>query len=113
MESVANFLLQFQAVQGLVDTPPTEDIKKWQFLKALKEPLRYSFSLLDFLNVSLMEVINCALNLDHQKFGTGLALFQGLTGSSSQPTTKETQFRKTIQCTLCLHFGYSNVECTQ
>ena len=96
-----------------MDTPPMEDIQKRQFLKVLKEPLRSSFALLDFSNVPLTEVINRALNLDHQNIRTGLALFQGLTDSSSQPTAEETQFRKATQCTLCLQFGHSNLECTQ
>ena len=112
-ESVADFLIRFQAVEGLLDTPPTEDIRKRQFLKALKEPLRSSFALLDFTTVPVTEVINRALNLDHQNIGTGLALFQGLTASTSQPTAEETQFRQAIQCTRCLQFGHSNVECTQ
>jgi Glu-tRNA(Gln) amidotransferase subunit E-like FAD-binding protein len=65
-ESIAKVLLQFHAVQALLDTAPTEDIQKRQFLKALKEPLRSSFALLDFSTVPLMEVVNMALNLDHQ-----------------------------------------------
>ena len=79
---------------------PTEEIQKWQFLKALKKPLRSLFALLDFSIVPLTE--DRALNLDLQNIGTKLALFQGLRGSSSQPTIKETQFRKVFQCTLCL-----------
>ena len=74
-ESVADFLIRFQAVEGLLDTPPTEDIRRRQFLKALKEPLRSSFALLDFSTVPISEVINRALNLDHQNIGAGLALF--------------------------------------
>ena len=64
-ELVANFLLWFTAVEGLLDMPPIEDIRKRQFLKALKEPLRSSFPLLDFSNVSLTLIINRALYLDH------------------------------------------------
>jgi hypothetical protein len=64
-ESVVEFLLRFRAVQALLDTTPVEDIQKRQFLKALKEPLRSSFTLLDFSMVPLMEVVNWALNLDH------------------------------------------------
>ena len=112
-ELVADFLLRFQAVQELLDTLPMEDIQKRKFLKAIKESLRSSFALLDFSIVPLTEVVNRALKLDDQNIGTGLALFQGLTGSSSQTTLEETQFRKAIQCTLHLQFGHSNVECTQ
>ena len=64
-ESVADFLIRFQAVEGLLDTLATEDIQKRQFLKALKEPLWSSFALLDFTTVPISEVINRALNLDH------------------------------------------------
>ena len=113
MESVADFLIRFQAVEGLLDTPPTEDIRKRHFLKALKEPLWSSFALLDFTTVPVTEVINRALNLDHQNIGSSLALSRGLAGTSTQPTAEETQFRQAIQCTRCLQFGHSNVECTQ
>ena len=54
---------------------PTEDIQKWQFLKALKEPVRSSFALLDFSTVPLTEVVYRALNLDHKNIDTSLALF--------------------------------------
>ena len=76
--------------------PATEDIPKRQFLKALKEPLRSSYALLDFTMVPITEVINRALNLDHQNIGIGLALFRGLVGNNSQPVAEETQFLHAI-----------------
>jgi hypothetical protein len=48
------------------DTPPAENIQKRQFLKALREPLRSSFALMDATTVSRTEIKNRALNLDHQ-----------------------------------------------
>jgi hypothetical protein len=44
---------------------PTEVMQKGKFLKALKEPLRSSFALLDFSSIPLTEGFNRALNLDH------------------------------------------------
>jgi hypothetical protein len=44
-----------------------EDIQKRQLLKALKEPLRSSFALLDFSTVPFTEVVNWVLNLDHEQ----------------------------------------------
>jgi hypothetical protein len=38
-ESVADFLLRFRTVEAMLDTPPTKEIQKRQFLKALREPL--------------------------------------------------------------------------
>jgi hypothetical protein len=64
-ESVAEFLLRFRAVQERMTDAPTDEMQKRQFLKALKEPLCSSFALLDFSNISLTEVFNRALNLDH------------------------------------------------
>jgi hypothetical protein len=64
-ESVAEFLLRFRAVQGMMTDAPTEEMQKRQFLKALKEPLRSSFALLDFSSIPLTEVFNRALNQDH------------------------------------------------
>ena len=63
--TVADFLLRFQAVLGVLDMLPTEEIQKRKFVKSLKEPLRSSFELLDFSNVPLTEVVNQALNLNH------------------------------------------------
>jgi hypothetical protein len=57
---------------------PTEEMQKRQFLKALKEPLRSSFALLDFSNTPLWEVFNRALNLDHQQLGIGLSHVRAL-----------------------------------
>jgi hypothetical protein len=65
-ESVVEFLLRFRATQALLATAPTENIQKRQFLKALKEPLRSSFALLDFSTVPLTEVVKRVLNLNHQ-----------------------------------------------
>jgi hypothetical protein len=64
-ESVADFLLQFRAVQAMLDTAPAEKIKR-KFLKALREPLRSAFALMDASTVPLTEIVNRALNLDHQ-----------------------------------------------
>jgi hypothetical protein len=72
-ESMAKFLLQFRAVQGLMDTAPSEDMQKRQFVKPLKEPLWSSFALLDFSMLTLIEVFNRALNLDHQQLGLELS----------------------------------------
>ena len=68
-----------------------DDIRKRQFLKALKEPVQSSFALLDFAMLPFTEVIHRALNVDHQNIGSGLTLIQGLAESSSQPTPEETQ----------------------
>jgi hypothetical protein len=46
-ELVADFLLRFRAVQAMLDTAPIEAIQKRQFLKALREPLRSAFALMD------------------------------------------------------------------
>jgi hypothetical protein len=75
-ESVADFLLRFRAVQAMLDTPPAEEIQKRQFLKALWEPLRSSFALMDASTVPLTEIVNKALNLDHQQLGLGLSRFR-------------------------------------
>jgi predicted nuclease with RNAse H fold len=89
---------------------PLEEMQKRQFFKALKELLRSSFTLLDFNNTPLSEVFNRALNLDHQQLGIGLSPVRALA-----PILKmeENSFQQRIQFTLCLQFGYSNVECTQ
>ena len=41
-------MIRFEAFQCLLGVPPPEVIQKRQFLKALEEPLRSSFTLLDF-----------------------------------------------------------------
>jgi hypothetical protein len=56
----------------MLDTPLAEDIQKRQFLKALREPLRSS-ALTDATTVPLTEIVNRALNLDHQELGLGLS----------------------------------------
>jgi hypothetical protein len=83
-ESVAEFSLRFHAMQAMLDTPPSKDIQKRQFLKALKEPLRSSFALLDSSTVPLTEIVNRALNLDHQQLGLGLSQFRVLAPSPRQ-----------------------------
>jgi hypothetical protein len=109
-ESVADFLLQFRAIHAMLDTPPVEEIQKRQFLKALQELLRSSLALIDASIVPLTEIINRALNLDHQQLGLGLSQFRAIT---PLPTAKEKAFQQAVQCTLCLQFGHSNVECVQ
>jgi hypothetical protein len=52
---------------------PTEEMQKRQFLKALKEALHASFTLLDFTSVPLTKVFNRARNLDYQQLGIGLS----------------------------------------
>jgi hypothetical protein len=64
-ESVADFLLRFRAVQAMLDTAAAEEIQKRQFLKALRDPLRSAFALTDASTVTLTEIVNRALNLDH------------------------------------------------
>jgi hypothetical protein len=109
-ESVADFLLHFRAVEAMLDTPPAEDIQKRQFRKALREPLRSSFALMDASTVPLTEIVNRALNLDHQLLGLGLFQFCAIAPS---PKAEEKAFQQAVQCTLCLQFGHSNVECVQ
>jgi hypothetical protein len=109
-ESVAEFLLRFCAVQALLDTAPAEDIQKCQFLKAWKEPQRSSFTLMDFSTVPFTEVINRVLNLDHHQLGLGLSQFRAL---APPLKAEEKAFQQAVQCTLCLQFGHSNVECVQ
>jgi hypothetical protein len=109
-ESVADFLLRFRAVQAMLDMPPAEDIQKREFLKALREPLRSSFGLMDASTVPLTEIVNRALNLDHQQLGLGLSQFRAIAPS---PKAEEEAFQQAVQCTLCLQFGHSNVECIQ
>jgi hypothetical protein len=77
-ESVAEFLLHFRAVQGMMTDAPTEEMQKRQFLKALKEPLRSSFVLLDFSCIPLTEVFNRTLNLDHQQLRIELSQVHAL-----------------------------------
>ena len=96
---------------GLVRHPPSKEIQKRQFLKALNEPFWSSFALLDFTTVPLMEVINWALKWNHQNIDINLALFQGNAGSTSKGTPEESQFLKAIQCTYYLQFSHSNVNC--
>jgi hypothetical protein len=89
---------------------PTEEMQKWQFLKALKELLHSSFALLDFSNIPLTEVFNRVLNLYHQQLEIGLSQVRAPAPISK---TEEKSFQQGIQCTICLQFGHSNVECTQ
>jgi hypothetical protein len=107
-ESVAAFLLRFRAVQAMLDTAPIEEIQKRQFLKALREPLRSAFALMDASTVPLTEIVNRALNIDHQQLGLGLSQFRTIALS---PKAEEKAFQQAVQCTLCLQFGHSNVEC--
>jgi hypothetical protein len=109
-ESVMDFLLRFRAVQAMVDTTPVEEIQKRQFLKALREPLRSAFALMDASTVLLTDIVNRALNLDHQQLGLGLSQFRAMAPS---PKAEEKAFQQAIQCTLCLQFGHSNVDCVQ
>jgi hypothetical protein len=109
-ESVADFLLRFRAVQAMLDTAPAEEIQKRQFLKALREPLRSTFALMDASTVPLTEIVNHALNLDHQQLGLGLSQFRAIAPSLK---AEEKAFQQAVQCTLCLQFGHSNVECVQ
>jgi hypothetical protein len=109
-ELVADFLLPFRAIQAMLDTAPTEEIQKRQFLKALREPLRSAFALMDASTVPLTEIINRALNLDHQQLGLGLSQFRAI---ASSPKVDEKAFQQVVQCTLFLQFGHSNVECVQ
>jgi hypothetical protein len=110
VESATDFLLRFRAVQAMLDTAPAEEIQKRQFLKALWEPLRSAFALMDASTVPLMEIVNSALNLDHQQLGLGLSQFRAIAPS---PKAEEKAFQQAVQCTLCLKFGHSNVECVQ
>jgi hypothetical protein len=109
-ESVADFLLRFRAVEAMLDTLPAEEIQKRQFLKALREPLRSSFAMVDVSTVPLTEIVNRALNLDHQQLGLGLSKFRSIAPS---PKAEERAFQQAVQCTVCLQFGHSNVECVQ
>jgi hypothetical protein len=109
-ESVVDFLLRFYAVQAMLDTLSTEEIQKRQFLKALREPLRSSFALMDASTVPLTKIIKRALNLDHQQLGLALSQFRAIAPS---PKAEEKAFQQAIQCTLCLQFGHSNMECVQ
>jgi hypothetical protein len=88
-ESVADFLLRFRAVQAMLDTVPAEGIQKRQFLKALREPLRSAFALMDASMVPLTEIVNRALNLDHQQLGLGLSQFHAIAPS---PKAEEKAF---------------------
>jgi hypothetical protein len=105
---VAYFLLRFRAVQAMLDTAAVEDIQKRQFLKALREPLRSAFALMDASTIPLTEIVNCALNLDHQQLGVGLSQFCAVAPS---PKAEEKSFQQAMQCTLCLQFGHFTVEC--
>jgi hypothetical protein len=107
-ESVADFLLRFRAVEAMLDPPPIEEIQKRQFLKALREPLRSSFAMVDISIVPLTEIVNRALNLDHQQLGLGLSQFRSIAPS---PKAEERASQQAVQCTVCLQFGHSNVEC--
>jgi hypothetical protein len=94
----------------IIPTPPAEEIQKRQFLKALREPLRSSFLMVDVSTVPLTEIVNRALTLDHQQLGLGLSQFRSIAPS---PKAKEKAFQQAVQCTLCLQYGHSNVECVQ
>jgi hypothetical protein len=94
----------------MLDTAPAEEIQKCQFLKALREPLRSTFALMDASTVPLTEIVSRALNLDHQQLGLGLSQFRAM---ASSPKAEEKAFQQAVQCTLCLEFGNSNVECVQ
>jgi hypothetical protein len=74
-------LLQFREVQAMLDMPLVEEIQKRQFLKALKELLWSSFALLDTSTVPLTEMVNRALDLDHQRLGLGLSHYCALVPS--------------------------------
>jgi hypothetical protein len=109
-ESVGEFLLRFRAVEVMLDTLPAEEIQKRQFLKALREPLRSSFAMVDFSTVPLTEIVNKALNLNHQQLGLGLSQFRSIAPSLK---AEEKAFQQALQCTVCLQFRHSNVECMQ
>jgi hypothetical protein len=94
----------------MLDTVPTEEIQKRQFLMALREPLRSAFALMDDSTVPLTEIVNRALNLDHQQLGHGLSQFRTIAPS---PKAEEKAFQQALQCTLCLHFGHTNVDYIQ
>jgi hypothetical protein len=98
-ESVADFLLRFRAVQAMLDIAPAEEIQKRQFLKALREPLRSAFALMDASIVPLTEIVNRALNLDHQQLGLGLCQFCAMAPS---PKAEEKAFQQAVQCMLVL-----------
>jgi hypothetical protein len=109
-KSVTDLLLRFRAVQAMLATPPAENIQKRQSLKALREPLRSSFALMDATTLPLTNIVNTALNLDHQQRGLRLSQVRAITPS---PKGEEKAFQQAVQCTLCLQFGHSNVECIQ
>jgi hypothetical protein len=109
-ESVADFLLRFRAVQAMLDMAPAEEIQKREFLKALRDPLRSAFAFIDASTVTLTEIVNRALNLDHQQSGHGLSQFRTIAPS---PKAEEKAFQQAVQCTLCLQFGHTNVDCVQ
>jgi hypothetical protein len=94
----------------MLDTAPAEEIQKRQVLKALREPLRSASALMDASTVPLTEIVNRALNLDHQQLGLGLSRFRAVAAS---PKADEKAFQHAVQCTLCLQFGHSNVECVK
>jgi hypothetical protein len=73
----------------MLDTPPAKEIQKCQFLKALRELLRSSFALMDASTVRLTEIVNRALNLDHQQLGLGLSQFHAIAPS---PKAEEKAF---------------------
>jgi hypothetical protein len=102
--------LRFRAVQAMLDTAPAEEIQKRQFLKALREPLRSAFAFIDASTVTLTEIVNRALNLDHQQLGHGLSQFRTIAPS---PKAEEKAFQQAVQCTLCLQFGHTKVDCVQ
>jgi hypothetical protein len=94
----------------MLDTAPAEEIQKRQFLKALRDPLRSAFAFIDASTVTLTEIVNRALNLDHQQLGHGLSQFRTIAPS---PKAEEKAFQQAVQCTLCLQFGHTNVDCVQ
>jgi hypothetical protein len=74
----------------MLDTAPAEEIQKRQFLKALREPLRSAFALMDASTMPLTEIVNRALNLDHQQLGLGLSQFRAMAPS---PKADEKAFK--------------------
>jgi hypothetical protein len=66
--------------------------------------------MVDVSTVPLTEIVNRELNLDHQNLGLGLSPFRSIAPSLK---AEEKAFRQAVQCTVCLQFGHSNVECVQ
>jgi hypothetical protein len=62
----------------MLNTAPAKEIQKCQFSKALREPLRSAFALMDASTVLLTEIVSRALNLDNQQLGLGLSQFRAM-----------------------------------